>query len=119
MEKLKDTYKRITEKDWQSKAVDSEVYKRLAELEDKIDAGLIYEVPCEDWYPKYFIEETPCGQLQIASTHHWEWVTLALITGKDIISCDGTQLFNYGYDMFDTEEEAEQALKIIKGNSNE
>lgn len=39
-------YKRYTKKDWAKDKYAVESYKRLAELEDKIENGTLIEIPC-------------------------------------------------------------------------
>lgn len=53
------SYKRLTDKNWKRRAYQfNDIYKRLAELEDRIESGQLMEPPEKVW----IVERTPfCG----------------------------------------------------------
>lgn len=93
------------------------IYTRLSELEDNIEDGTLIELPCKEFNPAYFITQDEDGNEEIVRTHHWEWAVFARICGKPYYSMQGDQIFEYGEDVFATEEEAEARLAELSGNA--
>ena len=118
-------YKRLTK--WEddrsasvngSSPIDKDFAKainRLAELEDKIEKGVLIDLPMRDWDNAYFVAQDGSGKPYVLSTHHWEWVVFARICGKSYMSMSGDQIFEYGEDMFSTKEEAERQIANLFG----
>lgn len=122
-------YKRLTNQQW-SKDIDltqelgySYIYKRLAELEDKIEAGTLMELPCKVGDVMYeVIEGMPIQEWKIESicfdrAHPtgviWAERTSDFARWKFWIEDCGTKWFA-------TKAEAEKRLEEIRsGNENE
>ena len=100
---------------WDSDLAEAQRYIRLAELEDKIENGLLCELPFKDWDNAYFIAQDGSGKPYVLSTHHWEWVVFARICGKSYMSMSDDQIFEYGEDVFSTKEEAERQIANLFG----
>lgn len=123
-------YKRLTNQKW-SKDIDltqelgySYIYKRLAELEDKIEAGTLVTVPYAIGQEVYWVDKK--GYFDV------EKVKVSLITIKhdgsvDIrlnhYNDDGSYRSCFKYDpkhdeLFDNEAEAEKRLEEIRNETN-
>lgn len=106
-------YKRLTNQKW-SKDIDltqelgySYIYKRLAELEDKIDAGTLIEIPCKVGDNAVAIIDTLCYPNAICNV---KLKDLAYIVEDE----NGDVTFQHITRIFGTEAEAEKRLKEIK-----
>ena len=118
-------YKRLTkwEDDYSasvngSSPIDKDFEKainRLAELEDRIEKGLLIDLPMKDWDKAYFIAQDESGKPYVLSTHHWDWVVFARICGKSYMSMNYDQIFEWGEDVFSTKEEAERQIANLFG----
>lgn len=125
-----ESYKRLTQKNKFGEVVVSgkddrdmrnkfmAIAERLAELEDMIESGQMLIMPCEEFMPAYFIGTDGGAKVEVQCTHHWEWVTIAVMCGNGIVNYDpdNGQSFIFGKDMFLTEEEAEAKLAELKIN---
>lgn len=124
-------YERLTNQKW-SKDIDltqelgySYIYKRLAELEDKIEAGTLVTVPYAIGQEVYWVDKK--GYFDV------EKVKVSLITirhdgGVDIrlnhYNDDGSyrSCFKYDpkyYELFDNEVDAEKRLEEIRSGNND
>lgn len=112
-------YKRLTNQKW-SKDIDltqelgySYIYKRLAELEDKIDAGTLVEIPCKVGDNAVAIIDTLAYPNAI---YNVKLKDLAYIVEDE----NGDVTFQHITRIFGTEAEAEKRLEEIRnGNENE
>lgn len=106
-------YKRLTNQKW-SKDIDltqelgySYIYKRLAELEDKIEAGTLIEIPCKVGDNAVAIIDTLAYPNAI---YNVKLKDLAYIVEDE----NGDVTFQHITRIFGTEAEAEKRLKEIK-----
>lgn len=106
-------YKRLTNQKW-SKDIDltqelgySYIYKRLYELEDKIEAGTLIEIPCKVGNNAVAIIDTFCYPNAI---YNVKLKDLAYIVEDE----NGDVTFQHITRIFGTEAEAEKRLKEIK-----
>ena len=112
-------YKRLTNQKW-SKDIDltqelgySYIYKRLAELEDKIEAGTLVEIPCKVGDNAVAIIDTLAYPNAI---YNVKLKDLAYIVEDE----NGDVTFQHITRIFGTEAEAEKRLEEIRnGNENE
>ena len=106
-------YKRLTNQKW-SKDIDltqelgySYIYKRLAELEDKIEAGTLIEIPCKVGDNAVAIIDTLCYPNAI---YNVKLKDLAYIVEDE----NGDVTFQHITRIFGTEEEAKKRLEEIR-----
>lgn len=106
-------YKRLTNQKW-SKDIDltqelgySYIYKRLAELEDKIEAGTLIEIPCKVGDNAVAIIDTFCYPNAI---YNVKLKDLAYIVEDE----NGDVTFQHITRIFGTEAEAEKKLEELK-----
>ena len=106
-------YKRLTNQKW-SKDIDltqelgySYIYKRLAELEDKIEAGTLIEIPCKVGDNAVAIIDTLCYPNAICNV---KLKDLAYIVEDE----NGDVTFQHITRIFGTEDEAEKRLEEIR-----
>ena len=106
-------YKRLTNQKW-SKDIDltqelgySYIYKRLAELEDKIEAGTLIEIPCKVGDNAVAIIDTLCYPNAI---YNVKLKDLAYIVEDE----NGDVTFQHITRIFGTEAEAEKRLEEMK-----
>lgn len=106
-------YKRLTNQKW-SKDIDltqelgySYIYKRLAELEDKIEAGTLIEIPCKVGDNAVAIIDTLCYPNAICNV---KLKDLAYIVEDE----NGDVTFQHITRIFGTEAEAEKRLEEIR-----
>ena len=106
-------YKRLTNQKW-SKDIDltqelgySYIYKRLAELEDKIEAGTLIEIPCKVGDNAVAIIDTLCYPNAICNV---KLKDLAYIVEDE----NGDVTFQHITRIFGTEAEAEKKLEELK-----
>ena len=106
-------YKRLTNQKW-SKDIDltqelgySYIYKRLAELEDKIEAGTLIEIPCKVGDNAVAIIDTLAYPNAI---YNVKLKDLAYIVEDE----NGDVTFQHITRIFGTEAEAEKRLKETK-----
>lgn len=119
-------YKRLTNQKW-SKDIDltqelgySYIYKRLAELEDKIDAGTLVAVPYVIGQEVYWVDkkgyfDVEKVKVSLITIRHDGSVDIRLNHYND----DGSyrSCFKYDpkyYELFDNEAEAEKRLEEIR-----
>lgn len=109
-------YKRLTNQKW-SKDIDltqelgySYIYKRLAELEDKIEAGTLVEIPCKVGDNAVAIIDTLCYPNAICNV---KLKDLAYIVEDE----NGDVTFQHITRIFGTEAEAEKKLEEIKNET--
>lgn len=114
-------YKRLTNQKW-SENIDlkqelgySHIYKRLYELEDKIEAGTLVELPCKVGDVMYevfknhkppFIQQTKIEKVIITNK--------GLRLKLERNSVYETSVSSLGKTLFDTEEKAEKKLEELK-----
>lgn len=114
-------YKRLTNQKW-SEDIDlkqelgySHIYKRLYELEDKIEAGTLVELPCKVGDVMYevfknhkppFIQQTKIEKVIITNK--------GLRLKLERNSVYETSVSSLGKTLFDTEEKAEKKLEELK-----
>ena len=123
-------YKRLTNQKW-SKDIDltqelgySYIYKRLYELENKIDAGTLVAVPYAIGQEAYWVDkkgyfDVEKVKVSLITIRHDGSVDIRLNHYNDDGSYCGC--FKYDtkyYELFDNEEEAKQRLEEIR-NKNE
>ena len=123
-------YKRLTNQKW-SKDIDltqelgySYIYKRLAELEDKIDAGTLVTVPYAIGQEVYWVDkkgyfDVEKVKVSLITIRHDGSVDIRLNHYND----DGSyrSCFKYDtkyYELFDNEAEAEKRLEEIRNETN-
>ena len=106
-------YKRLTNQKW-SKDIDltqelgySYIYKRLAELEDKIEAGTLIEIPCKVGDNAVAIIDTLCYPNAI---YNVKLKDLAYIVEDE----NGDVTFQHITRIFGTKAEAEARLKELQ-----
>ncbi len=106
-------YKRLTNQKW-SKDIDltqelgySYIYKRLAELEDKIEAGTLIEIPCKVGDNAVAIIDTLCYPNAI---YNVKLKDLAYIVEDE----NGDVTFQHITRIFGTEAEAEKRLEELR-----
>ena len=106
-------YKRLTNQKW-SKDIDltqelgySYIYKRLAELEDKIEAGTLIEIPCKVGDNAVAIIDTFCYPNAI---YNVKLKDLAYIVEDE----NGDVTFQHITRIFGTKAEAEKRLEEIR-----
>ena len=106
-------YERLTNQKW-SKDIDltqelgySYIYKRLAELEDKIEAGTLIEIPCKVGDNAVAIIDTLCYPNAICNV---KLKDLAYIVEDE----NGDVTFQHITRIFGTEAEAEKRLEEIR-----
>ena len=106
-------YKRLTNQKW-SNDIDltqelgySYIYKRLAELEDKIEAGTLIEIPCKVGDNAVAIIDTLCYPNAI---YNVKLKDLAYIVEDE----NGDVTFQHITRIFGTEAEAEKRLEEIR-----
>ena len=106
-------YKRLTNQKW-SKDIDltqelgySYIYKRLAELEDKIEAGTLIEIHCKVGDNAVAIIDTLCYPNAICNV---KLKDLAYIVEDE----NGDVTFQHITRIFGTEAEAEKKLEELK-----
>ena len=106
-------YKRLTNQKW-SKDIDltqelgySYIYKRLAELEDKIEAGTLIEIPCKVGDNAVAIIDTLCYPNAI---YNVKLKDLAYIVEDE----NGDVTFQHITRIFGTEAEAEKMLEKME-----
>ena len=106
-------YKRLTNQKW-SKDIDltqelgySYIYKRLAELEDKIEAGTLIEIPCKVGDNAVAIIDTLCYPNAI---YNVKLKDLAYIVEDE----NGDVTFQHITRIFGTKAEAEKRLEEIR-----
>ena len=106
-------YKRLTNQKW-SKDIDltqelgySYIYKRLAELEDKIEAGTLIEIPCKVGDNAVAIIDTLCYPNAI---YNVKLKDLAYIVEDE----NGDVTFQHITRIFRTKAEAEKRLEEIR-----
>ena len=106
-------YKRLTNQKW-SKDIDltqelgySYIYKRLAELEDKIEAGTLIEIPCKVGDNAVAIIDTLCYPNAICNV---KLKDLAYIVEDE----NGDVTFQHITRIFRTKAEAEKRLEEIR-----
>lgn len=109
-------YKRLTNQKW-SKDIDltqelgySYIYKRLAELEDKIEAGTLVEIPCKVGGNAVAIIDTLAYPNAI---YNVKLKDLAYIVEDE----NGDVTFQHITRIFGTEAEAEKKLEEIKNET--
>ena len=109
-------YKRLTNQKW-SKDIDltqelgySYIYKRLAELEDKIEAGTLIEIPCKVGDNAVAIIDTLCYPNAICNV---KLKDLAYIVEDE----NGDVTFQHITRIFGTEAEAEKRLEEIRNET--
>ena len=110
-------YKRLTNQKW-SKDIDltqelgySYIYKRLAELEDKIEAGTLIEIPCKVGDNAVAIIDTLCYPNAI---YNVKLKDLAYIVEDE----NGDVTFQHITRIFGTEAEAEKRLEEIRAQKD-
>ena len=108
-------YKRLTNQKW-SKDIDltqelgySYIYKRLAELEDKIEAGTLIEIPCKVGDNAVAIIDTLAYPNAI---YNVKLKDLAYIVEDE----NGDVTFQHITRIFGTEAEAEKKLEELKND---
>ena len=111
-------YKRLTNQKW-SKDIDltqelgySYIYKRLAELEDKIEAGTLIEIPCKVGDNAVAIIDTLAYPNAI---YNVKLKDLAYIVEDE----NGDVTFQHITRIFGTKAEAEKRLEEIKNGNND
>ena len=111
-------YKRLTNQKW-SKDIDltqelgySYIYKRLAELEDKIEAGTLIEIPCKVGDNAVAIIDTLAYPNAI---YNVKLKDLAYIVEDE----NGDVTFQHITRIFGTEAEAEKKLEEIRNGNND
>ena len=111
-------YKRLTNQKW-SKDIDltqelgySYIYKRLAELEDKIEAGTLIEIPCKVGDNAVAIIDTLCYPNAICNV---KLKDLAYIVEDE----NGDVTFQHITRIFGTKAEAEKRLEEIRNGNND
>ena len=109
-------YKRLTNQKW-SKDIDltqelgySYIYKRLAELEDKIEAGTLIEIPCKVGDNAVAIIDTLCYPNAI---YNVKLKDLAYIVEDE----NGDVTFQHITRIFRTKAEAEKRLEEIRNET--
>lgn len=109
-------YERLTNQKW-SKDIDltqelgySYIYKRLYELEDKIEAGTLIEIPCKVGDNAVAIIDTLCYPNAI---YNVKLKDLAYIVEDE----NGDVTFQHITRIFGTEAEAEKKLEEIKNET--
>ena len=109
-------YKRLTNQKW-SKDIDltqelgySYIYKRLAELEDKIEAGTLIEIPCKVGDNAVAIIDTLCYPNAICNV---KLKDLAYIVEDE----NGDVTFQHITRIFGTKAEAEKRLEEIRNET--
>ena len=109
-------YKRLTNQKW-SNDIDltqelgySYIYKRLAELEDKIEAGTLIEIPCKVGDNAVAIIDTLCYPNAI---YNVKLKDLAYIVEDE----NGDVTFQHITRIFGTEAEAEKRLEEIRNET--
>lgn len=107
----------------------NEIYNRLAELEDKIESGLLIEIPCKVGYTAYVIKKCceKCPHFKDSDFEYTCWCDLLesknmfeVDLDKDCVYEIKEEKFNYNYipylnkTVFKYKEEAEARLKELK-----
>ena len=133
MGKEQQIVERLTKKDWANMNLEKEygdlhVYKRLAELENKIENGLLIELPCKIGDTIYVVPSEVNFRLNKLFhggelNHVYKQpVSSISIYPHDIViyTCDGVEMVcmkMYGESWFLTEEEAKKRLEELE-NAN-
>lgn len=128
-------YKRLTKKDWGNMDLTKEygylhIYKRLAELENKIEDGTLIELPCKIGDTIYVVPSEVNFRLnklfhggELNRVHKQPVVRFSVYpTGTMIYTCDGVEavsLETYGESWFLTEEEANKRLEELENANSE
>ena len=126
-------YKRLTKKDWANMNLEKEygdlhVYKRLAELENKIEDGLLIELPCKIGDTIYVVPSEVNFRLNKLFhggelNHVYKQpVSSISVYPHDIVihTCDDVEMVcmkMYGESWFLTEEDAKKRLEELE-NAN-
>lgn len=126
-------YKRLTKKDWANMNLEKEygdlhVYKRLAELENKIEDGLLIELPCKIGDTIYVVPSEVNFRLSqlfyggVSNHVYKQPVSSISVYPHDIViyTCDDVAMVcmtMYGESWFLTEEEAKKRLEELE-NAN-
>ena len=113
-------YKRLTDRDgatrvmsqWAGTSNEPKIYRRLAELEDKIEAGTLVELPCKVGDNAVAIVDTLLYPNAILDV---KLKDLAYIVKDE----NGDITFQHISRIFGTKAEAEKKLKEIKMNNKE
>ena len=114
-------YKRLTDKNWRNFDT-SEMYKRFAELEDKIENGTLIELPCKVGETLYFIYNRPFVDKpnltpRIYETTNWYFDIdkggIAIST-RNPYGYNGEYFYYLGETVFLTKAEAEKRLKELQ-----
>lgn len=125
-------YKRITGQEW-SENIDltqelgySYIYKRLYELENKIEQGTLIELPCKVGDTVYWVWEEYTNRKQKLSIEEWEVEKICIeknewsVKGLGEALVEGVRQFfwchssKFGIWWFLTREEAEKRLKELQ-----
>ena len=115
-------YKRLTDKDgatrgmsqWAGTSAELKIYRRLADLEDKIDNGTLRELPCKVGDTVYF-DTYRHGESIGIKPHKVERVDVVVITERTFgnIGADIPE-WQFGKSVFLTKSEAEARLKELQ-----
>lgn len=110
-------YDRLTKKDWAKDKYAVESYKRLAELEDKIEQGKLIESPCKVGQKAWFViakseysEIRETTVKEVAIFENGEWIVYLHGTVRQI--SNNPEKCSYAY--LD-KAEAEAKLKELRG----
>lgn len=112
-------YERYTSKDWAKDKYAVESYKRLAELEDKIEQGTLIELPCKIGDKIYYI--FTYGNNKFASIEEGKVKSFIVMADNNVLIDvmyndfgDTHFIKNFGSDLFLTRTEAEVKLKELQ-----
>lgn len=133
MNKEQQIAERLTKKDWANMNLEKEygdlhVYKRLAELENKIEDGLLIELPCKIGDTIYVVPSEVNFRLNelfyggVLNHVYKQPVSSISVYPHDIVihTCDDVEMVcmkMYGESWFLTEEEAKKRLEELE-NAN-
>lgn len=109
-------YERLTSKDWAKNKYAVPSYKRLAELEDKIEQGALIELPCKVGDTVYF--ETYMGSVNVGICRHKVvgFKIDALVKRDGAIIATEIPITKFDKSVFLSKEEAEAKLKELRGD---
>lgn len=119
-------YKRLTKKYWANMNLEKEygylrVYKRLAELENKIENGTLIELPCKIGDMIYVVPNKLFHGGELNRVYKQPVSSIAIYPHDIVIyTCNGVKMVcmkMYGESWFLTEEEANKRLEELE-NAN-
>lgn len=116
---IAETLKNTVEKNWDSDSPEAQCYIRLAELEDKIEAGTLVEVPKEVviYTPNVVLTtEERCEEMRICNEERKQVVKDVLLTMLDRMDRLTGCGVPYHVKKFINEIAAENGIELVKEN---